>query len=358
MSFSAGVRPTVRIVPVCDFTDGLDLDQVLLVRCVDALPRRDGREGIKVVLADRTGSVPAMLWDSVAEVAALLVPGRPVRVIGRYVVHPRHGAQITVRALRAPAPGSVDLTTLCDGPARPVEDLVAALRALVATVSDAHLQALLQRIVGEDAPAWPAYRDAPAAKHYHHAYRHGLLEHSLGVAEGAGAMSATFGGIDRDIAVTGALLHDIGKLEAYTHDPLAIQMTDAGRLIGEIPLGYFRVRQVIESVPGFPEARAQALLHIILSHHGTLQHGSPVVPATREATLVHFLDNLGGRLGSFDRLQKTLTPGEEWSRFDRALGGAAYFGDGTGPGTAEVAADDLAALVSAFADLPPARAAA
>jgi 3'-5' exoribonuclease len=356
MPFSAGPRRTVHVVPVCDFTDGLDLDQVLLVRSVDALPRRDGREGVKVVLGDRSGSVPAMLWDTVADVAALLVPGRPVRVMGRYAVHPRHGAQITVRALRAAAPGSFDLTALCDGPARPAEALIAALRALVASIRDPHLQALLQRILGEDALAWPGYRDAPAAKHYHHAYRHGLLEHSLTVAEGAGAMSTTFGGIDRDIAVTGALLHDIGKLEAYTHDPLAIRMTDAGRLIGEIPLGYFRVRQFIESVPGFPEAKAQALLHIILSHHGTLQHGSPVVPATREATLVHFLDNLGGRLGSFDRLEKTLTPGEEWSRFDRALGGAAYFG--APAGAADAGAGDLADLAAALADLPPARAAA
>jgi 3'-5' exoribonuclease len=324
-------------VPVCDFTDGLDLDQVLLVRSVDVLPRRDGREGLKVVLADRTGSVPAMLWDSVSEVASLLHPGHPVRVIGRYAVHPRHGAQITVRALRAAPPGSFDLTTLCEGPERPADELVAALRALVASVRDPYLQALLQRLVGEDAPGWPAFRDAPAAKHYHHAYRHGLLEHSLEVAEGASAMSATFAGIDRDLAVTGALVHDIGKLEAYTHDAPTIQMTDAGRLIGEIPLGYFRVRSVIESIPGFPDETAQALAHIILSHHGSLQHGSPVVPATREATLVHFLDNLGGRLGSFDRLQKTLAPGADWSSFDRAIGGSAFFGPGTGP--AEAPAD-------------------
>jgi 3'-5' exoribonuclease len=337
-------------VPVCDFTDGLDLDQVLLVRSVDVLPRRDGREGVKVVLADRTGSVPAMLWDSVSEVGGLLVPGHPVRVIGRFAVHPRHGAQITVRALRAAPAGTFDLGALCDGPDRPPAELVAALRDLVATVRDTHLQDLLQRIIGDDAPAWPAFRDAPAAKHYHHAYRHGLLEHSLSVAEGASAMSATFAGIDRDLAVTGALLHDIGKLEAYTHAAPTIQMTDAGRLIGEIPLGYFRVRSVIETIPGFPAETAQALSHIILSHHGTLQHGSPVVPATREATLVHFLDNLGGRLGSFDRLQKTLSPGSDWSAFDRAIGGPAFFGPGTGP----AAEDDTATLAAdgARGDVP------
>jgi 3'-5' exoribonuclease len=332
---SSGPVPTVPAVPVCEFTDGLDLDQVLLVRSVDVLPKRDGGEGLKVVLADRTGSVPAMVWDAGADVPALLVPGRPVRVIGRFALHPRYGAQLTVRALRAAAPGTYDLQDLCDGPPRPVDHLVSDLRALIATIQHPHLRALLARVLGDDSPTWPLYRDAPAAKHYHHAYRHGLLEHSLTVAEGVSAISATFPGIDREVAVTGALLHDIGKLEAYAGDPLAIDMTDAGRLLGEIPLGYYRIRREIEELPGFPCETAQALLHIILSHHGMLEHGSPVLPATREATLVHFLDNLGGRLGTFDRLEKGLSPGTTWSSFDRALGGAAFFGAGTG------APDDL-----------------
>ena len=143
----------------------------------------------------------------------------------------------------------------------------------------------------------------------------------------ASARSArTFPGIDRDVAVTGALLHDIGKLEAYTADPAAIDLTDAGRLQGEIPLGYYRVRREIEDIPGFPPTPRQAVLHIILSHHGSLEHGSPVVPCTREATLVHIIDNLGGRLGSFDRLEKELAPGAELVGFDRALGASAYFG--------------------------------
>ena len=86
------------------------------------------------------------------------------------------------------------------------------------------------------------------------------------------------------------------------------------------------MRREIEEIDGFPPALAKALLHIILSHHGTLEHGSPVVPCTREATLVHMIDNLGGRLGSFDRLEKELRDGERWSSFDRALGGGAFFG--------------------------------
>jgi 3'-5' exoribonuclease len=213
------------------------------------------------------------------------------------------------------------------GPPRDAAQMEADLRSLLATVQCPHLRALLDAVFGADGATWRRFRDAPAAKRYHQAYRHGLLEHSLTVAQSVSAISATFPGIDRDVAVCGALLHDIGKLDAYSTGPESIEMTDAGKLQGEISLGYYRVRRLIEELPGFPEEIAAAVLHIILSHHGALEHGSPVVPCTREATLVHMIDNLGGRLGSFDRLEKELPQGSRWSAFDRALGGGAFFAD-------------------------------
>jgi 3'-5' exoribonuclease len=193
------------------------------------------------------------------------------------------------------------------------------------TVQNPQLGELLDHFFGETSETWRRFRDAPAAKTYHQAYRHGLLEHTLSVAQAVSAAANFFPGIDRDVAVTGALLHDIGKCVAYNEDPLAIDLTDAGRLQGEIPLGYYTVRRAIEDLPGFDPALAQCVLHIILSHHGSLEHGSPVVPATREAVLVHMIDNLGGRLGSFDRIERQLPAGEAWSGFDRALSGSAFF---------------------------------
>jgi len=237
----------------------------------------------------------------------------------------QQAAQVTLRSLGRAKPETFVLAELMDGPPRPAETMEADLRQLVATVQEPHLRALLDRVLGPQTPTWELYRRAPAAKLYHQAYIHGLLEHCLTVAQGVALMAGTFPGIDRDVAVAGALLHDIGKLEAYTADPSAIDLTDAGRLHGEIPLGYYRIRRAIEDVPGFPPEKAQAVLHVILSHHGSLEHGSPVVPATREPWLVHMIDNLGGRLGSFDRLEKELPDGSRWSAYDRALGGGAYF---------------------------------
>jgi 3'-5' exoribonuclease len=313
-----------------ELTDGTEIDQVLLVREAERRQRRDGGEYLRLQLGDRTGAVACMVWEALGEVEELARAGTPVRVSGRYTVHPRFGPQINLRGLEPAEAGSFDPAELRDGPARAVEQMEAEIRELLETIQEPHLRTLLGRVFGEERELWAGYRTAPAAKYYHQAYTHGLLEHCLGVAQAVSAISATFPGIDRDVAVTGALLHDIGKLEAYTNESgrdQAIDLTDAGRLHGEIALGYYRIRRLIEDIEGFPAELAQAVGHIILSHHGALEHGSPVVPCTREATLVHMIDNLGGRLGSFDRLEKELAPGRRWSSFDRAIGGGAFFAE-------------------------------
>ena len=308
-----------------ELSDGMEIDQVLLVREAERRQRRDGGEYLRLQLGDRTGAVACMVWEELVDVQELARAGTPVRVRGRYTVHPRFGPQINLRGLEAASPGSFELEDLRDGPARSVEQMETEIRELLDTIQQPHLRTLLEIVFGEECELWAGYRTAPAAKYYHQAYPHGLLEHCLGVAQAVSAISATFGGIDRDVAVSGALLHDIGKLEAYTDDQQSIDLTDAGRLHGEIALGYYRIRRMIEDIEGFPAELAQAVGHIILSHHGALEHGSPVVPCTREATLVHMIDNLGGRLGSFDRLEKELAPGRRWSSFDRAIDGSAYF---------------------------------
>ena len=312
-------------MPVREFTEGHEIDHVLLVREVERRTKRDGGEYLRIALGDRSGQVVAMVWEDLDELAPILRPGEPIHVRGRYSVHSRYGPQISIQSLRKPADDSFELEQLCDGPARAADQMENDLRELVGTIQDPHLRELLRRVFSEGSASWSSYRVAPAAKHYHQAYRHGLLEHCLSVAQAVSAISATFPGIDRDVAVTGALLHDIGKLDAYVADARAIDLTDDGRLHGEIALGYYRVRRLIEEIDGFPAPLAQAVGHIILSHHGSLEHGSPVVPCTREATLVHMIDNLGGRLGSFDRLEKGLPAGQSWSAFDRGIGGSAFF---------------------------------
>ena len=319
-----GTVPPARVF-IRDLVDGQRVAAAFVVRGRERRRKKDGSDWLQLMLADRTGRVQAKLWEGVDEVFDACAAGSIVIVDGRYSVHERYGASVTLQRLRAAAEGEYDSADLLDVADTPIERLEGDLRALIATIQNPHLIALLDRIFGEDSPRWRRFREAPAAKYYHQAYRHGLLDHSLSVAQAVSAAASAFPGIDRDVAVTGGLLHDIGKTEAYNDDPLAIDLTDDGRLLGEIPLGYYMVRREIESIEGFPPPLARAILHIVLSHHGKLEQGSPVVPATREATLVHAIDNLGGTLGSFDRIERALPEGEAWSGFDRGIASSAYF---------------------------------
>jgi 3'-5' exoribonuclease len=314
-------------VSLRDLCDGQRVKGVYAVRERELRRKRNGEPWLRLALGDATGSAEAVSWEDAEARYALAAPGTPVFVAGVFEVSERWGAKIKLSELREAAPGEYEPGDLAPESEASLESLEGKLRQLLDTVQEPQLRELLDRFFGGRSEIWTRFRDAPAAKLYHQAYRHGLLEHTVSVAQAVSAAANFFPGIDREVAVVGALLHDIGKTEAYNDDPLAIDLTDAGRLQGEIPLGYYRVRREIEEIPGFDPSLAQAVLHIILSHHGSLEHGSPVLPATREAVLVHMIDNLGGRLGSFDRLERELPAGESWSAFDRALSGSAFFGD-------------------------------
>jgi len=316
---------TPQHLPVRELQDGQVVDAVYEVRDVTRRQKKNGEPFLKLQLGDASGAVEGVAWDSVEEIAVEAKPGVALRVAGRFSNDSRYGACITLRRARAALPEEFDPEQLLEGPPIPYAQMARDLEDLIATVQHPHLRELLHRLLSIEGDCGERWHAAPAAKVYHQAYRHGLLEHSLSVAQGVSAMASTFPGIDRDVAVTGALLHDIGKIEAYEQTGGAIDLSDAGRLQGEIPLGYYRVRSQMEAIDGFPADLAQAVGHIILSHHGKLEHGSPVTPCTREATLVHMIDNLGGTLGTFDRIEKGLADGEQWSGYDRALSGSAYF---------------------------------
>ncbi len=309
-----------------DWRNGCAVDEVLLVREVEERRKRDGSPYLRMTLGDRSGSVPAVLWSPESVGAVASEAGVALHVTGSFAEHPRYGRQVTVSDVHEPVEDEIDWDRLLDGPVRAVEELEQELERLIGSVREPHLSQLMEKLLGDGSLMRQAFVEVPAAKYNHHAYRNGLLDHSVGIAQLVDAAASIFPSLNRDLAVCGALLHDIGKLEAYAGDQTGVDLTDAGKLEGEIPLGYYRVRREIETVPDFPPRLAQALFHIILSHHGRLEHGSPVVPSTREALLVHAVDNLSGQLGAFDRLEKETAAGEQWSRFDRVLEGAAFFG--------------------------------
>jgi len=288
--------------------------------------KKNGDPWLRLVLADASGSVEAVRWDDPEPLFEVCVPGAVVSVLGQYEVSDRWGSKIKLTGLKEAKEGEYDADRLAPSSPFPVDFLEDGLRNLLKdAIVSKQLARLLDKFFGEASPLWERFREAPAARGIHHAYRYGLLEHTLGVARAVASAALIFPSVDREMAVAGALLHDIGKLWVYNDDPLAIDVTDAGKLEGEIPLSYYAVRSAIEEDLDLNPDDARALLHIILSHHGRHEWGSPVEPRTREAVLVHVIDNLGAKLGIFDRLERELPEGESWSAYERAISGSAYF---------------------------------
>lgn len=323
-------------VDVRDLQDGQDLDQVFVVRDSEQRTKKDGAPYLKIILGDRTGSVETVAWNEVPRLSECTV-GSLMRVSGTFEVHDKYGARINLTEkgtqvlAREAKEGEYELDRLVAGPRLSVTELEGQLFELLESIQQPHLK-LLAETVFYGPKFIDEFRDAPAAKGVHQAYKHGLLEHTVSVTQGVSALATggMFGPVNRDLAVTGALLHDIGKVEVYTRGEPAVDITQAGRLHGEIPLTYYLVRRVISTIPDFPFDLEDAVLHIVISHHGRLEWGSPVVPCTREAALVHAVDALGCDLGIFDRLEGELPSGERWSVHDRPLGTRAWFGPDEG----------------------------
>lgn len=310
---------------VRDLVDNQEVTSVFVVKESSLAKKSDGDDYLKIVLGDVSGTVNTVCWNNVQQYHAIATPGSFIKVRGKCSVSDKYGTQIKILALEAAKDGTYEVGDLMDAPSTSMEQMEKEFRALIDSINNSDLKNLLESLFSESGEVWKRFSVAPAAKFYHEAYKHGLLEHTLALSKSVDSLSTSFPEINRDLAITGALIHDIGKIDAY-NDEDAIDLTDDGKLISEIPLGYYTVRWEIESLDSFPADLARELLHILLSHHGQREHGSPVTPLTREAWVVHMADNLSAKMGIFNRLEKNLHDGENWSDYDKAIGGAAYFG--------------------------------
>jgi 3'-5' exoribonuclease len=283
--------------------------------CTDKqlLTSAQGKPYLRLKLRDVTGELAAVMFDGAAEAADSFARGDVVKVEGQYSIDERYGPQLKVRRMRPMAPNEYDKSALV--PVSPVDQAVLAerLRTLVKSVQQPNLRALLERATDASREPGASFHIAPAAVKNHHAYLRGLLEHSLVVAEVAAAVAYNFANVNRDLVVCGGLLHDIGKSRSYSLDLMQPGLTDEGRLQGEIVLGHQLVAGLIAQDSTFPAPLAQHLLHIILAHHGMKEKGSPVVPATREAVIVHYCDDMTAQISAIDFAEHAAQPGERWA---------------------------------------------
>jgi len=316
--------PAAR-TPIAELQSGQTVDGYYTCSDRTAATDRNGKTYLRLKLRDASGEVAGIHFDP-SDDALQVRPGDVVMVGGVYSLHQQYGAQIQIRRLRALDACDYDADALVPvSPVGPAE-LAERLHALIDSVCRPPLRALLERAFDGSREPGATFAVAPAAVRNHHAYRHGLLEHSLIVAETAAGVASRFPSVNRDLVVTGALLHDIGKTQAYICGGMAPLMSDVGKLHGEIVIGHDMVAALIAEVPDFPAELSSCLRHIIVAHHGAREKGSPVVPQTREAVIVHYCDDMTARIGAIDDAQRALTPGEAWSSRIGMLETSAYFG--------------------------------
>jgi 3'-5' exoribonuclease len=291
---------------------------------------RAGDLYLRATLADKTGQIEARYWDVPPQIAQQSRVGSGVRVDGLVEEWPEGSRERQVRIERLEPVELKDFEDFLPVAERDPAEMQQEMEQVLAEIQNPHLSRLLYRMFS-DQEFYASFSKAPAAKLYHHAYLGGLLEHTLSVVRLCSFVADEHPEIDRDLLLTAAILHDVGKMRAYTAGPI-LDLTDEGRLIDHVVEGALMVQSAIDGLEGFPQELRNRLLHAILAHHGAAERGSPVLPKTLEALAVHHADWLDGDVRGFlDAVEREPVSEDGWTRFARMFGTQLYRGSGEPP---------------------------
>ena len=264
-----------------------------LVHSKEIRQKKTGELYLSLLLGDRTGELDAKMWDNVAEVLDAFDRDDFVKVKGLIqIFHNR--PQLTIHKVRRLDDSEVDYADYFPCSKRDPDEMWLELRAQVAGMTNAHLKALLDALL-DDGDIARRYRLAPAAKQIHHAYLGGLIEHVLSLCALARITAAHYPFVDRDLLLAGVVLHDIGKIYELNYER-GFSYSTEGQLIGHINIGLRMVADKLRGLPDFPAPLRTLLEHMILSHHGQLEFGSPKLPQFPEALLLHYLDDMDSKM--------------------------------------------------------------
>lgn len=307
---------------VKDLEPGVIVNDVFYVEQKKERDTREGDRYVIFVLKDKTGTISGYLWEN-PEKTRHIREGNFVWVRGtvdEYAGRIRIVISEILRYEESTSPEDFLPSTKHD-----VEKMYEELKKYIATVKNPHLRNLLEKIF-EDENIREKFKKAPSGKKAHHAYLGGLLEHTLSLLRLAQGFKAQYEEINEDLLITGIILHDIGKIEEYQYEKV-IDFSVKGKLLGHIILGYEMVREKIKEIEGFPEELAYLVYHMILSHHGELEFGSPTVPLILEAEILHHLDNLDAKVAMFREAGETVKEKEAvWSDYHPLLRRKIYLG--------------------------------
>ncbi|WP_432821030.1 3'-5' exoribonuclease YhaM family protein [Trichloromonas sp.] len=317
------------------------VDSTFLVGEKTMAMAKNGKPYMTLRLADRTGEVEGRVWDRVDEFSSCFEKNDFINIKAKASVY-LGKMQLVVQELAPVAEQEVDLGDFLPVSERPVEDMRAEFMARVDSLADPNLRALMQAFAA-DRQFMRGYCAAPAAKAMHHVFLGGLLEHSLAVAALADDVSRRYPVVNRDLLVVGALLHDIGKVDELRYER-SFDYSDEGKLIGHIVMGVEMIDEKIRAIPGFPARLKMLLKHMLLSHHGQYEYGSPKRPKTLESVILNFVDDLDSKInGVCTHMAKEPNREGEWTSYHRLYDRYFFRDHQSRPGAAVVPAPAVAA---------------
>jgi len=292
------------------------IDDVFLLTEKSISRKKDGSPFLTMVLSDKSGNVNAVIWDNVELLKNEVSVGDFIRVVGS-VGEYKSALQLVVKSIERIASELINPEDFLPSTRRNTQQMFERLKKLSETIQAEHFKKLME-LFWEDKDLVERLKRAPAAKKMHHAYLGGLLEHTLSLALLADKVVEHYGGLDRDLLLTGAMLHDIGKLVEFEYDR-RIDYSNEGRLIGHIVIGIDLVEKKITQIENFPDNAALLLKHLIVSHHGSRELGSPQLPMTLEAVMLNYLDEIDSKINGIRQFMESYESGEEWSPYHRLL---------------------------------------
>jgi 3'-5' exoribonuclease len=281
-------------------------------------PKKNGEPYLALTLADRTGQIEAKMWDNVEEYLDAFEQDDFLKIKGLINKY-KNRYQLTIHKLRRLGEAEVDYTDYLPKTTKDIGELWRTLTEFVATFQNPHLKALVEMFMSDPEIA-ERYRNAPAAKTLHHAYIGGLLDHVVSLSRSCDLMCQNYPQINRDLLLTGAFLHDIGKIHELTYNR-SFSYTTRGQLLGHMIIELEMLQAKLAKLPDFPPELKTMLEHLIISHHGQYDFGSPKLPMFPEALLLHYLDDLDSKMEAmrahFEREAGLEGP---WTSYNASLG--------------------------------------
>jgi 3'-5' exoribonuclease len=309
---------------VKDISTGDRIDDLFIAAEKTLAYSQKGSAYLNLRLQDRTGDVDGKVWDNALVWDKIFRKGDVLKIQGRALSF-KNAVQISVTGIQKVSDDEVDIALFLPAAKRDRAEMFAELLSYCEQVKTPCLAALLRSFFHDEKIA-ALFQKAPAAKGFHHTYIGGLIEHTLSVVGLLKMAGEYYGGIDKDLLITGGILHDIGKIYELSYDRV-VEYSDSGRLIGHITIGLEMIDERIAAIPDFPKQKAMELRHLILSHHGALEYGSPKRPKTLEALIVHHMDDMDAKVNAFQEYMRQ--PGDDessWTPYHRLLGQYIYKG--------------------------------